>query len=721
MAALLRSGKFLRMVTGLTRQQVQQPSQPAAIAGPAPSGPTEASLAIPSGFENTGGSSSFQTWSLQHLQGALPALSSVGCVGSSDRERENKEPLLEFLSDTKVFEAKLSEVEPKESPAAKEAITSQNVQQIKQEAPESPIKKLDSVEDASQGLNLFKSDVRLRWEPKEEKVEETPREIPEIKVESDEEGIQESAQLQQQEPQQPVIPQMVPVVPLYDSSPEQSQWYPLPVVCQMFRQQGRYWDLECLLEGSRGIRPEDRKMIYFWTLQSYADAGLFDRAVALSGQLHLEGLGQHFPEYHQLMSSFAAAHSSFAPTVPYSSYANGDSVGVTPTDVSLVSSPRTSCSSTPAPPAVDERRRTSVATTESADTSKSRRANVKVQVLQRKLKKSLSEENIDESLKLYYELEQCNGKSLNITELSTFIELLVKDDRVTDATVVAGNMLSKDMYPMPKIFRFLLNKLASNGDVAAMTNLGQYLTSRVKKEVSFDNRLCNAYLASGRGAEYLEVLTRELNEVIDSEDFTEERIQSLKDKFPRGGAMGLLESDPNLVDSYTDLAHKFLKLGYIAPMNVLWTYHFIGGRHDLAMPLWEKYVKTCPQIMFQKVCQTARATSNADLAQRLVNLLENADTVTVGARGIAYSCLLDVLTQRQEFSSGVKALKAGLESGISIEDVNRTALKRLKEGLEATTNEHFPFEIPKKSIKAREISDETSCHSETETTVAKLN
>ena len=66
---------------------------------------------------------------------------------------------------------------------------------------------------------------------------------------------------------------------------------------------GRYWDLECLLDGSRGIRPEDRQIIYLWTLQAYADAGMFDRAVALSGQLHLEGLGVNFPAYHQLMSS----------------------------------------------------------------------------------------------------------------------------------------------------------------------------------------------------------------------------------------------------------------------------------------------------------------------------------------------------------------------------------------------------------------------------------
>ena len=83
--------------------------------------------------------------------------------------------------------------------------------------------------------------------------------------------------------------------------------------------------------------------------------------------------------------------------------------------------------------------------------------------------------------------------------------------------------------------------------------------------------------------------------------------------------MGLLESDPKLVENFTDLAYKFAELGYIAPMNVLWTYHFIGGRHDIATPLWQDYVQGCPQIMFQKVCQTARSSCNADLAQRYYN------------------------------------------------------------------------------------------------------
>jgi len=59
------------------------------------------------------------------------------------------------------------------------------------------------------------------------------------------------------------------------------------------------------------------------------------------------------------------------------------------------------------------------------------------------------------------------------------------------------------------IFRFLLNRLASSGKVEMMNQLGQYLSTDVKKEVSFDNRLCNAYLAAGRGKEYLDVMVRD--------------------------------------------------------------------------------------------------------------------------------------------------------------------------------------------------------------------
>lgn len=159
--------------------------------------------------------------------------------------------------------------------------------------------------------------------------------------------------------------------------------------------------------------------------------------------------------------------------------------------------------------------------------------------------------------------------------------------------------------------------------------------------------------------------------------------------------MGILENNPHLIEKYAKVAAKFVKLDYIAPMNVLWTYYFINNMHDKAEPLWQLYVKDCPQIMFQKICQTARSQGNLDMASRLVDLLKDAK-VTSGAQGIAYSCLLDVMTQKGSFKDALDRLESGLEQGVNMDDINRTAIIRLKSGLEDQGLD-FPFEVPKKN------------------------
>ena len=69
-----------------------------------------------------------------------------------------------------------------------------------------------------------------------------------------------------------------------------------------------------------------------------------------------------------------------------------------------------------------------------------------------------------------------------------------------------------------------------------------------------------------------------------------------------------------MICRYSALAHRFVKYGYLAPMNVLWTYYFINGMREEAMGVWERYVKDCPQIMFQKVCQTARSRNSLQVS-----------------------------------------------------------------------------------------------------------
>jgi len=316
-------------------------------------------------------------------------------------------------------------------------------------------------------------------------------------------------------------------------------------------------------------------------------------------------------------------------------------------------------------------------------------------ILHRQLKKAIASGNADDGLSAYKAMEKL-GRIVNVTETSALVEQLIRIDKVTEAGEITRAMLLRDTHPLPKIFRFLLNKLAVNGSVDEILSIGQFLPTKIKKDVSFDNRLCNAYLSAGRGKEFLEVLVKDLEAAVNSKNT--ELINAVKDKFPRGGAMGLLDSHPELLERYTTLANKFAGIGYVAPMNVLWTYHFIHGNNDIANNIWQNHVKSSNQIMFQKVCQVARATGNIDLAFGLVNHLGEAEHVTSGAKGIAYSCLLDCLCATNQHKEGYLALKEAMDKKVALEDINRTALVRLKQGLEEEGHV-FPYTIPPKNTR----------------------
>lgn len=60
--------------------------------------------------------------------------------------------------------------------------------------------------------------------------------------------------------------------------------------------------------------------------------------------------------------------------------------------------------------------------------------------------------------------------------------------------------------------------------------------------MSFDNRLCNAYQTAGKSGEYLDKLSKELEASTTADSLT-----SLEEKFPRGGAFGLLSNNPELL------------------------------------------------------------------------------------------------------------------------------------------------------------------------------
>jgi len=117
---------------------------------------------------------------------------------------------------------------------------------------------------------------------------------------------------------------------------------------------------------------------------------------------------------------------------------------------------------------------------------------LQISYLSKLLKRALSEKDSNAALAAYTELTHLittsgvphqktdNSSSsnmanrgccswLNVSECSILIEVLVSHERASEAAALAEDMLvARGTYPAPKIFRFLLNKLAAAGDVDAM-------------------------------------------------------------------------------------------------------------------------------------------------------------------------------------------------------------------------------------------------------------
>ena len=504
-------------------------------------------------------------------------------------------------------------------------------------------------------------------------------------------------------------------------------------------------ELEDIINSNKSS-PATRGQAYLRLLETYHATGAVDQAIQLAERLKADDL--HLPQFHDMFGvliepllgqvpypnypygmqpyAFAPHLNQFIPVpVPMnqgynvsgyqnimyphhfyitSNTAETQSIHESPESDSGVSTPSPSQQLSSPGSIVDTHAsapmtpRTSISLSGTATPSmynESSDYNFEANLLHRQLKRAIAAEKAEEGLAAYMAMETL-GRTSNVTETSALIEQLIRADLMREASEVTQGMLFRNTHPLPKIFRFLLNKLAINGSVEDILQLGQYLPTKIKKDVSFDNRLCNAYLSAGRGKEFLEVLIADLDQAIITNN--PEQMNLIKDQFPRGGAMGLLDTYPDLLDRYTTLAVKFATIDYVAPMNVLWTYHFINGNSEIAESIWQNYVKNSNQIMFQKVCQVARSTGNINLAFGLVRHLADAQQVTSGARGIAYSCLLDCLCAGKRYKEAYTALKEALTMNVTIEDINRTALVRLKTGIEEE-GELFPINIPPKNQK----------------------
>lgn len=157
------------------------------------------------------------------------------------------------------------------------------------------------------------------------------------------------------------------------------------------------------------------------------------------------------------------------------------------------------------------------------------------------------------------------------------------------------------------------------------------------------------------------------------------------------------------------LAEKYAALNQLGPMNVLWMHLISTGQEPASKQIWDKYLSSAPRLMFQRVLQTAREQQDEKLAANVISQLRSSK-ISEGAIGNAYSCLLDIQTNKGNTDKALEVLSNAIKD-VSLEHINRTALLRLKQAVEAKS-QTFPYTVPEKRTKANESSSSSSSSSD---------
>lgn len=125
-----------------------------------------------------------------------------------------------------------------------------------------------------------------------------------------------------------------------------------------------------------------------------------------------------------------------------------------------------------------------------------------------------------------------------------------------------------------------------------------------------------------------------------------------------------------------DIAEK----GVYVPINVIWMNDIMNGKLDSADGIRKKYLNETPKIMFNHLLKVARDRKEKQIIKKLLVALKDSK-VSEGGLGTIHSCIIDVYSAQEKYDDALRAVK-----DVCLENLNRTALFRVKEGLEAAVS-----------------------------------
>lgn len=294
--------------------------------------------------------------------------------------------------------------------------------------------------------------------------------------------------------------------------------------CERYKNEGMVEPLEGLIEATRDLSHIDRNNIYFSLLQSYRKSQDAEKALGLWTKMQEENITPSDDFLIKLAEFLESKNMTVPFVVPQT-----EKQKARETEIGAVAK------------AAEESVKKPAAEAQNAQTKTPNNLSL--------LRRSLNNNDLEAALNYKNQLKPSEQPS--IMDLSLLIEQLVRANRLSEATKYVNELLANKCYPIIKIFKFYLNRLANTGDLETLKTIGDQLNDEQKRSVSFDNRYCHANIVAGKVEQYFKSLSDEIAAAKSPEEVTK-----LAEKFPRGGALGILDKHPEL------LGHCKLKFIY---------------------------------------------------------------------------------------------------------------------------------------------------------------
>lgn len=131
-----------------------------------------------------------------------------------------------------------------------------------------------------------------------------------------------------------------------------------------------------------------------------------------------------------------------------------------------------------------------------------------------------------------------------VTENSTTqdIEQFVQKGDLEKALNVAVKSIENGVMPKSKVLKFMLKKLAEQGEVEKIQLIGKYFNDNMRRNVTYDDKLTLAIFKSGAGSQHVDSLLEAVNTANTDED-----LEAALIKFPRSNALASIMNNNELL------------------------------------------------------------------------------------------------------------------------------------------------------------------------------